>query len=118
MNANVEDLAVAGPYVALTLAGAIVRATVIPERYKGALALALLLVCALAGVAVARSAGLELEGGRCRAQTNDGSRCRLKRDAGADLCHVHKRTHEVELHESAIVEKSETVPVGENENQS
>ncbi|MCU4975944.1 hypothetical protein OB955_25025 [Halobacteria archaeon AArc-m2/3/4] len=113
MNAELEDLVVAGPYLAIVVSGTIVRQTVVPERYKGALALALLIAGALAGVAIARSAGVELEGGRCRAATTDGSRCRLERDAGVDLCHVHKRTHDVVLHESAIVEKSGTVPAGE-----
>ncbi|GAB3676831.1 hypothetical protein [Halopiger thermotolerans] len=100
----VESLGWPLALVALNGSGWIARHTVIPSEWSGVVAGFLVIAAIGSVVSVLRAAGVDLEGGRCKAETNDGSRCRLERDPGADLCHVHQRTHDVTLHSSALAE--------------
>lgn len=88
--------------LAFYVSGWVVTATAVPSAWRLELASALVFVGGVALLGAARAAGVDLEGGRCKARTNDGTRCRLSRRPLGDLCHVHKRTHDVELHPSAV----------------
>lgn len=88
--------------LAFYASGWIVTATTLPASWRLEVASALVVAGAVAVLAAARAVGVDLEGGRCRARTNDGTRCRLSRRPLGDLCHVHRRTHDVELHPSAV----------------
>lgn len=89
-------------YVALWAAGWLVNATWVPAGYQVHVAGALVLAAILGGYAALSLLGLEVTGGRCRASTADGSRCKLSRGPMDDLCHVHQRTHGAELHPDAV----------------
>lgn len=82
--------------------GWIVTATSVPAAWRLEVSATLVAVGGVAVLAGARAVGVDLEGGRCKARTNDGTRCRLSRRPRGDLCHVHRRTHDVELHPSAV----------------
>lgn len=99
---QLEDLALPAVAVSTYAGGWVVTHTAVPARWQGYVSGVLLVVGVLAVMSGARALGLDVEGGRCRAATTDGTRCQLERDAGADLCHVHQRVHEVELHPSAV----------------
>lgn len=88
--------------LAFYASGWIVTATSLPASWRLEVSAALVVVGGVVLLAAARAVGVDLEGGRCKARTTDGTRCRLSRGPRTDLCHVHKRTHDVELHPSAI----------------
>lgn len=102
MTVDVGDLAPAGFYVSLWAAGWVVNATRVPADYQVTVAAGLVLLGAV-GVSLALSAlDVDVSGGRCRAETAEGARCKLPRGPFADLCHVHQRTHGTELHPDAV----------------
>lgn len=102
MNRDVDDLLFPASAVAFYASGWLVSHTAVPAEWRAHASVLMLVVGAAGVIGAARALGIELEGGRCRARTTDGDRCSLSRDAGDDLCHVHKRVHGVELHASAV----------------
>lgn len=99
---DVRDAARWWPLTAFWVAGGIVSHTSLPKGARTTLAGVLVAVPAVVVLVVVRWTDLELTGGRCRARNkSDGQRCSLHRPPNRDLCHVHRRTHGVELVDSA-----------------
>ena len=95
---DLEDMARWWPLSAFWLAGWLVSQTPLPKGARTTIAAVLVAATAVVLVGVARWTSLELTGGRCRARNKtDGERCSLHRPPNRDLCHVHRRTHGVEL---------------------
>ena len=95
---DLEDMARWWPLSAFWLASGVVSHTSLPPGARTALTALLVAVPAAVVVVVARYTSLELTGGRCRARNKtDGRRCSLHRPPNRDLCHVHERTHGVEI---------------------
>lgn len=95
---DLRDAARWWPLTAFWLAGGLVSQTPLPSGARTVLAVLLVAVPAVVVLVVARWTDLELTGGRCRARNKmDGQRCSLHRPPNRDLCHVHERTHGVEL---------------------
>lgn len=97
-----HDLAQSWPrYVAFPAAwvsGWIVSGTAVPADYRLVVAAVLVIASTALLYGAAAALGIELTGGRCRARTNDGTRCQHPRPPGADCCRaVHQRMHGVEL---------------------
>jgi hypothetical protein len=87
------------------VSGWVVDHTVVPPEYRTAVGVGLVAVGFGGVVVVAQFTSLELTGGRCRAVTNDGYRCKHSRPPNRDFCpQVHERTHGVEYHPSVYDE--------------
>ena len=95
---DLRDAARWWPLTAFWVAGGLVSLTPLPSGARTTLAALLAAVPAVVLVVITRYTSLELTGGRCRARNKtDGQRCSLHRPPNRDLCHVHERTHDVEL---------------------
>lgn len=102
---DLGDLARLWPIGAVWASTWIVTNTAIPAALQDVVAILLVVVPIAATVVVVQLTSYELTGGRCRAETADGSRCQLHRPPNTDLCRaVHQRCYDVDLHESALEE--------------
>ncbi len=95
---DLRDMVRWWPLTGFWAAGWLVSHTPIPADARTILGVIMGLAPVAVLAALAQWTEMELTGGRCRARNKgDGLRCSLHRPPNRDLCHVHQRTHGVEL---------------------